>query len=77
MDDRELCNNATPSRCAKSKTCSGSPVVMPRDSGIIMQQSPLDCGILLLGILVLEIGSQLFSIRSAFFGCGALTVREV
>ena len=38
--DRELCNNANPSRGAKTTTCSGIQDFGPRDSGIIMQQSP-------------------------------------
>ncbi len=40
MDDRELCNNATPYRCPKTTTCSGRLFFGPQDSGIIVQQSP-------------------------------------
>src|SRR2546422_2296342 len=43
--DPELCNNATPYRRAKTTTYSGSLVVGPRDSGIIMQQSPRKPGL--------------------------------
>jgi hypothetical protein len=37
--DPELCNNANPSRRAKTTTCSGIQGFEPQDSGIIMQQS--------------------------------------
>src|SRR6266545_2104421 len=41
--DRELCNNANPSRGTKTTTCSGTRGFGPRDSGIIMQQSRCYC----------------------------------
>jgi hypothetical protein len=67
--DRELCNNATPSQCAKTTACSCLPVVTPRDSGIIMQQSHRDkCYSHMTGLSVVQPISNAGCARRLIYG---------